>query len=61
LGVVWAGASDELPAVDLDAAIISAPVAGLVPAALWAVRKGGRAVCGGIHMSDIPSMPYKLL
>ncbi|RWD62903.1 MAG: zinc-binding alcohol dehydrogenase family protein [Mesorhizobium sp.] len=61
LGVVWAGASDELPAVELDAAIIFAPVGALVPAALQAVRKGGRVVCGGIHMSDIPSMSYKLL
>lgn len=61
LGVVWAGASEELPAVELDAAIIFAPVGELVPAALRAVRKGGRVVCGGIHMSDIPSMPYKLL
>ncbi|TIT95487.1 MAG: alcohol dehydrogenase, partial [Mesorhizobium sp.] len=61
LGVAWAGASDELPAVELDAAIIFAPVGALVPAALRAVRKGGRVVCGGIHMSDIPSMPYKLL
>jgi propanol-preferring alcohol dehydrogenase len=61
LGVVWAGSSDELPAVELDAAIIFAPVGELVPAALRAVRKGGRVVCGGIHMSDIPSMPYRLL
>ncbi|CDX20694.1 putative alcohol dehydrogenase AdhA [Mesorhizobium sp. ORS 3324] len=61
LGVVWAGGSDELPAVELDAAIIFAPVGALVPAALRSVRKGGRVVCGGIHMSDIPSMPYKLL
>ncbi|TIV99959.1 MAG: zinc-binding alcohol dehydrogenase family protein [Mesorhizobium sp.] len=61
LGVVWAGASDELPAVELDAAIIFAPVGALVPAALQAVRKGGCVVCGGIHMSDIPSMSYKLL
>jgi propanol-preferring alcohol dehydrogenase len=50
-----------LPPVELDAAIIFAPVGELVPAALRAVRKGGRVVCGGIHMSDIPSMPYKLL
>jgi len=61
LGAVWAGGSDEMPAVALDAAIIFAPVGALVPAALHAVRKGGRVVCGGIHMSDIPSMPYSLL
>ncbi len=58
LGVTWAGASDERPPVPLDAAIIFAPVGALVPAALKAVRKGGRVVCGGIHMSDIPSFPY---
>lgn len=61
LGAVWAGGSDELPPVMLDAAIIFAPVGDLVPAALKAVRKGGRVVCGGIHMSDIPAMPYALL
>src|SRR6202022_2515157 len=61
LGAVWAGASDELPPEPLDAAIIFAPVGALVPAALAAVRKGGRVVCGGIHMSDIPSFPYRLL
>lgn len=61
LGAVWAGGSDETPPVPLDAAIIFAPVGALVPAALAAVRKGGRVVCGGIHMSDIPSMPYALL
>ncbi|RAZ91008.1 alcohol dehydrogenase [Mesorhizobium hawassense] len=61
LGAVWAGSSDELPPVELDAAIIFAPVGELVPVALRAVRKGGRVVCGGIHMSDIPSMPYRLL
>jgi propanol-preferring alcohol dehydrogenase len=60
-GAVWAGASDELPPEPLDAAIIFAPVGALVPAALKAVRKGGRVVCGGIHMSDIPSFPYALL
>src|ERR1017187_8506920 len=52
LGAVWAGASDQLPETPLDAAIIYAPAGGLVPAA---VRKGGRVVCAGIHMSDIPS------
>ena len=61
LGAVWAGGSDELPPELLDAAIIFAPVGGLVPAALKAVKKGGRVVCGGIHMSDIPSFPYALL
>lgn len=61
LGAVWAGASEELPPQPLDAAIIYAPVGGLVPAALKAVRKGGRVVCAGIHMSDIPSFPYDLL
>jgi propanol-preferring alcohol dehydrogenase len=61
LGVVWAGGSDEMPPEPLDAAIIFAPVGALVPAALQAVRKGGRVVCGGIHMSDIPSFPYALL
>lgn len=61
LGAVWAGGSDERPAGPLDAAIIFAPVGALVPAALRAVRKGGRVVCGGIHMSDIPAMPYALL
>lgn len=61
LGVVWAGGSDETPPGPLDAAIIFAPVGTLVPAALAAVRKGGRVVCGGIHMSDIPSFPYSLI
>ena len=61
LGAVWAGGSEELPSEPLDAAIIFAPVGALVPAALKAVRKGGRVVCGGIHMSDIPSFPYALL
>jgi alcohol dehydrogenase, propanol-preferring len=61
LGAVWAGGSDELPPEQLDAAIIFAPVGALVPAALAAVKKGGRIVCGGIHMSDIPSFPYRLL
>jgi alcohol dehydrogenase, propanol-preferring len=61
LGAVWAGASDEAPPELLDCAIIYAPVGALVPAALRAVRKGGRVVCAGIHMSDIPSFPYRLL
>jgi propanol-preferring alcohol dehydrogenase len=61
LGAVWAGGSDELPPAPLDAAIIFAPVGALVPLALQAVRKGGRVVCGGIHMSDIPSFAYRLL
>lgn len=61
LGVTWAGGSDEASPVALDAAIIFAPIGELVPAALKAVRKGGRVVCGGIHMSDIPSMPYTIL
>jgi propanol-preferring alcohol dehydrogenase len=61
LGAVWAGASDTLPPVELDAAILFAPVGALVPAALRAVAKGGTVVCGGIHMSDIPSFPYDLL
>lgn len=58
LGAAWAGGSDQLPPEPLDAALIFAPVGGLVPAALRAVRKGGAVVCGGIHMSDIPSFPY---
>ncbi len=61
LGATWAGGSDEMPPEALDAAIIYAPVGALVPAALKAVRKGGRVVCAGIHMSDIPSFPYRLL
>jgi len=61
LGAVWAGGSDEMPPEPLDAAIIFAPVGALVPAALKAVKKGGRVVCGGIHMSDIPRFPYSLL
>jgi propanol-preferring alcohol dehydrogenase len=60
-GAIWAGSSDERPPEELDAAIIFAPVGALVPAALAAVRKGGAVVCGGIHMSDIPSFPYELL
>src|SRR5262245_48079866 len=61
LGAVWAGASDEAPPAPLDAAIIFAPAGSLVPVALKAVRKGGTVVCGGIHMSDIPSFKYDLL
>jgi propanol-preferring alcohol dehydrogenase len=61
LGCSWAGASDQPPPEELDAAIIFAPAGELVPAALAAVRKGGTVVCGGIHMSDIPSFPYSLL
>jgi alcohol dehydrogenase, propanol-preferring len=60
-GAVWAGASGELPDTPLDAAIIYAPAGDLVPTALRAVRKGGRVVCAGIHMSDIPSFPYRIL
>jgi len=59
LGAVWAGGSEEQPPELLDAAIIFAPVGALVPLALKAVKKGGRVVCGGIHMSDIPSFPYR--
>jgi propanol-preferring alcohol dehydrogenase len=61
LGAAWAGGSDEMPPEPLDAAIIFAPVGALVPAALRVVKKGGRVVCGGIHMSDIPSFPYAIL
>jgi propanol-preferring alcohol dehydrogenase len=60
-GAEWAGPSDAPPPVPLDAAIIFAPVGTLVPAALRAVRPGGTVVCAGIHMSDIPAMPYGLL
>ena len=59
LGAVWAGGSEEVPPEPLDAAIIFAPVGALVPLALKAVKKGGRVVCGGIQMSDIPSFPYR--
>jgi len=61
LGCVWAGGSDQRPPTELDAAIIFAPVGSLVPAALSCVRKGGIVVLGGIHMSDVPAMPYSLL
>ncbi|HEV2333907.1 MAG TPA: zinc-dependent alcohol dehydrogenase family protein [Stellaceae bacterium] len=61
LGAVWAGGSDERAPEPLDAALIFAPVGALVPAALAATRKGGTVVCGGIHMSDIPAFPYRLL
>ena len=61
LGAHWAGGSDESAPEELDAAIIYAPVGSLVPLALKAVRKGGRVVCAGIHMSDIPSFAYSLL
>ncbi|MBD8892676.1 zinc-dependent alcohol dehydrogenase family protein [Roseibium litorale] len=61
LGAVWAGGSNEAPPDRLDAAILFAPVGGLVPLALKSVKKGGRVVCGGIHMSDIPSFPYRIL
>jgi propanol-preferring alcohol dehydrogenase len=61
LGAVWAGSSEERPPQELDDAIIFASVGALVPLALKAVRKGGVVVCGGIHMSDIPSVPYEIL
>jgi alcohol dehydrogenase, propanol-preferring len=61
LGACWAGSSEDVPPEPLDCAIIYAPVGALVPAALRAVRKGGRVVCAGIHMSDIPSFPYDIL
>jgi propanol-preferring alcohol dehydrogenase len=61
LGAAWAGGSDQPPPEPLDAAIVFAPVGALVPAALQAVRKGGRVVLAGIHMSDIPSFPYALI
>jgi propanol-preferring alcohol dehydrogenase len=59
LGAAWAGSSEESPPTPLDAAIIFAPIGALVPKALRALRKGGTVVCGGIHMSDIPSFPYR--
>ena len=61
MGVAWTGGADARPPEELDAAIIFAPVGALVPAALRAVRPGGTVVCGGIHMSDIPSFPYDIL
>jgi alcohol dehydrogenase, propanol-preferring len=61
LGAAWAGESSNAPPRPLDAALIFAPVGALVPAALRAVRKGGRVICAGIHMSDIPRFPYALL
>lgn len=61
LGAVWSGDSTDLPPEELDAAIIFAPVGSLLPAALQATAKGGTVVCGGIHMSDIPSFPYRIL
>ncbi len=61
LGAAWAGGSDELPPDPLDAALVFAPVGALIPAALRSVRKAGIVVCGGIHMSDIPSFRYELL
>jgi propanol-preferring alcohol dehydrogenase len=60
-GAEWAGGSDQAPPEPLDAAILFAPVGSLVPAALRAVDKGGVVVCGGIHMSDVPSFPYRIL
>lgn len=59
LGAVWAGGTDEMPPEPLDAAIVFAPVGALVPRCLRLVRKGGRVVCAGIHMSDIPGFPYR--
>jgi alcohol dehydrogenase, propanol-preferring len=61
LGAIWAGGSDAMPPQPLDAALIFAPVGALVPAALAATAKGGTVVCAGIHMSDIPSFPYRIL
>ncbi|MEX3842997.1 zinc-dependent alcohol dehydrogenase family protein [Paraburkholderia sp. BR10882] len=61
LGATWAGGSDERAPEELDAALLFAPVGALVPAALRALTKGGTVVCGGIHMSDIPSFPYAWL
>ena len=61
LGAVWTGGSDQQPPEPLDAAIIFAPVGALVPAALRAVERGGRVICAGIHMSEIPAFPYEIL
>jgi propanol-preferring alcohol dehydrogenase len=61
LGAEWTGGSDEPPPEPVDTALIFAPVGGLVPAALAATKKGGTVVCGGIHMSDIPTFPYRVL
>jgi len=61
LGAEWAGSSEQLPPEELDAAIIFAPVGSLLPTALRAVARGGTVVCAGIHMSDIPSFPYRIL
>lgn len=61
MGAVWVGSSEDAAPAALDAAIIFAPVGALVPLALKAVRPGGRVVCGGIHMSDIPAFPYAIL
>lgn len=61
LGAEWAGGSDQAPPVELDAAILFAPVGALVPAALRGVARGGTVVCAGIHMSDIPAFPYEIL
>jgi propanol-preferring alcohol dehydrogenase len=61
LGAAWAGGSDAAPPEPMDCAIIFAPVGALVPMALRHVRKGGRVVCAGIHMSDLPGFPYRLL
>jgi propanol-preferring alcohol dehydrogenase len=61
LGASWAGGSDQSPPEPLDAALIFAPVGPLVPAALEVTAKGGTVVCAGIHMSDIPSFPYRIL
>ena len=59
LGAIWAGGSDETPPQELDAAIIFAPIGALVPAALRVLKRGGKVICGGIHMSDIPAFPYR--
>jgi len=61
MGACWAGDSDQIPPHPLDAALLFAPVGALIPAALHVVRKGGIVVCGGIHMSEIPAFPYRLL